>query len=270
MKKVTAVLLLLCCNYVCIGACSTTTKEFYRSYLNNFLQDDSKNVVLCEIYLTEELIYKVDRLTSATGADPIIRGQDATKDAIETLSVEELGDDWYLVKYLFRKGDKNTLVEIPLKAQNVNGKCKITYITPIWNDSQYGDKLLTCQGKGSNKIDQTSELQFIKSFYNAYISQYCAMPKDLSSKLSSLRQHYLSPAALAQFKSAESENLKDGLAGYDMLIDNFDFDCLWYWSLEITHLNGSNYQITYNTGNQIHKTVITIKKQGNNYLIDRL
>lgn len=94
--------------------------------------------------------------------------------------------------------------------------------------------------------------------------------EELGSKLSSLRQHYLSPAALAQFKSAESKNIKDGLAGYDMLIDNFDFDCLWCMSIEITYLNGNNHQITYSADSKRHKIVVAIKQQGNNYLIDRL
>lgn len=270
MKKDITLLILLCLNSVCIVACPERIKEFYTTYLTNVLQDDFKNTDLCKAYLTEGLIEKVDRLINATGIDPILRAQDTNRDAIETLSVEELTNDWYLVKYFWKKGDANSIIEIPLKAQDVNGVCKITYITPIWNKLQYGDELLTCKDGKIGKIDQTSPLSFLKSFYNAYVSEYCDMPEGLNAKLSSLRSRYLSNKALEQFKNAESENLKDGLAGYDRLIDNFDFDCLWCKTIQFTHLNGDDYQMTYQVAKKTYKVGITLKKKGNSFLIDGL
>lgn len=272
MKRfVTILIFVFCCNSVCIGACSEQIKAFYSAYMNNLLHnDDFKNAVLYKTYLTEELIEKVQRISCATGVNAIIRAQDVNEDAIETVAVKDLGKDWYLVTYLWKKGDNSTLTEIPLKAQEVDGKCKITYITPIWNGSQYGDELLTHRDEKASRIDQTSELSFLKSFYDVYLSQYCVMPKDLNSKLSTLRLHYLSQRALAQFENAELENQQDGFVGYDLLIDNFDFDGMWLKNFKVIHLNENYYQITYSGSDKVYKMGITIKRIDNNYLIDDL
>lgn len=271
MKRFATILMvLLCLHSVCIASCLEKVREFYIAYLNNILQNGSDGIALCDTYLTEELISKVDRLKYATGADPIIRAQDVNKDVVATLSVEDLANDWYMVKYFWKKGDNRTLTEIPVKAQNINGYCKITYITPVWNGTNYGDKVLTCRNKNADAINQTSELSFLKSFYATYISEYCDMPKELNIKLSALRSLYLSQNALQQFEKAALENAGDGLVGYDLLIDNFDFDCLWCQSVEITHLQENNYQIAYQVGNKVYKVVVTIKKKDNNYLIDKL
>jgi hypothetical protein len=238
--------------------------------MNNVLHDDSKNIALCETYLTEEQIEKVNRLKYATGADPVIRAQDATKDAIETLLVENLTDRWYMVTYFWRHEDSSTAIEIPLRAQNIDGVCKITNIIPIWNGSRYGDELLSCGSNMTTAIGQTSEHTFIKSFYNVYLTQYCKMPKDLDSKLSFLRQQNLSRKALEEFKSAELEHIKDGLVGYDLLIDNFDFDPLWNHSVDLKHIGGNDFQFTYQVGSKVYTIVITLKQGINGFVIDGL
>ncbi len=261
-------LAVVCLHSVCAGACPEQIKAFYTAYLNNVLHDGSKNADLCGIYFTEALMGKVIRLRNATGSDPVIRAQDANRDALETLSVEDLADDWYLVRYFWTKGDGDSVVEIPLKAREIGGRCKISYITPVWNGVRYGDGLLSC-GDEINEIDQTSELSFLKSFYDAYTAEYCNMPEDLSSRLSSLRSRYLSHGALTEFRNGESENLKDGLSGYDMLIDNFDFDGSWRDGLEITHLSGDHYQISYRAAGKVYRIVVAVKKRGGRgYLID--
>lgn len=270
MKKFLTALILLCLSSACMAACPEQIKEFYTAYLSNILRNDSGNAALCKTFFTEELIDKVDRVGNATGADPVIRAQDANEDTIETLSVRDLGDDWYMVSYLWKKGDKGTLTEIPLKAQMIDGNCKITYITPVWNGNRYGDELLTCRDTAKVSIDQTSGLSFLKSFYAAYTAEYCAMPKDLNGKLDSLRVNHLSKDVLEQFKNAEAENSEDGLPGYDLLIDNFDFDCLWCESLTVTHLKDDSYQIVYNASDKVHKMIVTVKRKDNNWRIDRL
>lgn len=271
MKRfIFAFIFILSFNTICIGACLEDIRTFYAAYLTNVLHDSSNNEVLCEKYLTEELLAKVQRLINATGANPIIQAQDVNIDAIKTLDVKRLSDDWYLVSFLQNKGDSSTLTKIPLKAQNIDGNCKITYITPVWNGLKYGDELLSCGTKGANKIDQTSERLFLESFYNAYVRVYCTMSKDLNVQLSSLRLNNLSQNALGQFKHAELDNLKDGLNGYDILIDNFDFDNLWYKSVKITRLSNSHYQMTYLVGGKIYKITVSTKKRDNKYLIDSL
>lgn len=264
-------ILWLCFDTLCSSACLDDVKTFYRGYMMNFLTVDSNNDSLCKKFLTEGLIAKTKRMSNATGVNPIIRSQDVNEDAIKTLAVRRVADDWYMVSYLWNEKDSTTLTEIPLKAQSIDGKCKIVYITPIENGSQWGDEMLSgCECMNEAKTNETSGQSFIESFYKIYLSTYCAISKDINTQLSSLRLSNLSPAALQQFKQAESEHQEDGFYGYDLLINNFDFDCMWYKSLKFTQISDDNYQITYQAGATIHKINIKIKYQNGKYLINSI
>lgn len=252
------------------SVCLEQIKSFYTAYLTNVLRDNSKNEALCRKYLTKELLDKLQRVGNATGGDPVIRAQDANMDAIETLNVEKLTGGWYMVSYLWDKKDTNSITMIPVKAQNMDGECKITYITPIWNDAQYGDELLSCKSLEAGGINQSSEPLFLESFFKTYVSIYCAMPKDMNAQLVALRADNLSKNALEQFKNAEKDNINDGLSGYDLLIHNFDFDCLWCKSVKVSRLKDGEYQITYSTENNKYKVDVTIIKQDNRYKINSL
>lgn len=237
----------------------------------NLLNDNSKNRALCERCLTDGLLTKVQRMVNISGVDPIIRSQDINSDAIRTLNVKNIIDNWYMVSYLWNEKDSTTIIKIPLKVEKVDEKCKIAYITPVQNGDQYGDELLSnCENMKACKIDETSGKSFIESFYKVYIASYCTMYKDVNAKLSTLRLSNLSHTALEQFGKAELENQKDGFNGYDLLINNFDFDCMWCKSFKINQLGDNVFQITYQPGSKTYKIIITIKKQNNRYLIDKI
>lgn len=264
-------ILSLCFNTICSSACLDEVKTFYTSYMMNVLNGNSNNEALCKKYLTEGLAAKIQRMTNTSGVDPIIRSQDVNADAIKTLAVRTIVSDWYMVSYLWNEKDSTTLTEIPLKAQSIDGKCKIVYITPVENGVQYGDEMLSCcENMSASKIDETSGKSFIESFYKVYLAFYCAMSKDTDAKLSSLRLSNLSPTALQQFKKAESENQEDGLYGYDLLINNFYFDCMWCNSLKFVQLSNDNYQITYQAGVKIYKINIKIEYENGKYLINNI
>lgn len=269
MKKfITILLLSVCTATVCKGACAERIKIFYTEYLNNILNNPSKNEALCRACMTEELIAKMERVGYATGADPVIRAQDANQDALETLTVKELGNDWYLVTYLWEKRDDRTLTQIPVKAHEADGRCRITYITPEWSGSRYGDELLPGPQRCHKRVDQTSEQSFLESFYDAYTAAYCAMPADLEAELAALRERSLSQRALAQFGEAETENEADGWVGYDRLIGHYDFDCVWRPSLRVTPAGDHRYRITYQVGGKTYTILISVQRSGDGYRID--
>lgn len=265
-----SLLLVLFFNTACQGDCREQIKTFYATYLENVLHDHSRNAELCKSYLTEELLEKVNRLSAATDVDPIIRAQDANVDAIETLEIQPLAKNWYMVRYYWNKNDSTTLTEIPIKVQRIKGKCLITYITPIWSGSQYGDELVSCRFQNSRRIDQETAQAFLESFYKVYIAAYSGMPKDLSSKLALLRNRHLSENALAQYKNAEFENSMDGHSGYDLLIDNYDYDGNWRDNLNFKHLNDNDYLVSYGVNGKIFKIFISIEKNGNDYIINEI
>lgn len=261
----------LCFSATCSSVCLDKVVLFYTSYMTNILNGNSNNETLCKMYLTDGLAAKVQRMVNRSGIDPIIRSQDVNLDAIKTLRVRIIVGDWCMVSYLWNKKDSTTLIEIPLKVENIDGECKIAYITPIENGSQYGEELFSCyEDIGTCQMDESSGKSFIESFYKVYIASYCSMCKDTNAKLLSLRLSNLSQTALEQFQKVELEYSKDGLNGYDLLINNFDFDCMWCKSLTFTQLKNDNYQITYQAGNKVYKINVTIKYQDGRYLIDNV
>lgn len=263
--------LLFCFSTICSGTCIDEIKAFYTSYMTNILNVDSTNETLCRKYLTEELAAKLQRMRNATGGDPIIRAQDMSSDAVKTLNVREIADDWYVVSYLWNEEDSTSLVEIPLKVGYVNEQCKIVYITPIENDTQYGDEWLTgFENIASYKIDSSSGKSLAESFYKVYLATYCSMYSDLDSRLQSLRLSNLSHTALEQFKKVELENLQDGFEGYDLLITNFDFDSMWFQGLKVVPLDADNYQVTYQAGKYTHQINIQTAYQDGRYWINAI
>lgn len=237
--------------------------NFYKAYTTN--HTPAYEDALMTKYLTKEMIGKVARVGASTGADPIIRAQDISDDMVKSLSVNYLGDNWYMVNY---KGDKQ--VNIPVRVALIDGRYMIDYITPPWNNSLYGDNLL-CEHPVYPVIAHSNPLSFLKTFYETYTLKYAAMSADLSDQLASLRAEYLSPSALAQFKAASDEQKLDGLHGYDLLVDDFDFDNLWRSSLKVIPLEGDTYQMSYNKWKTIQpKITIKLVKQGEKYIIDSI
>ena len=261
----------LCCGLICSGACIDEVRTFYTNYMTNLLNVDSHNEALCKKYLTEELAAKLHRMAYATGSNPIIRAQDVNSDAIKTLNVREITDDWYMVSYLWDEKDSTSLVEIPLKVGYVNDQCKIVYITPIESDTQYGDEWLSCfENMASYKIDSSSGKSLVESFYKVYLATYCSMCSDLNVRLQSLRLSNLSHTALEQFKKAEQEYLQDTFEGYDLLVTNFDFDGMWFKSLKVLPLGTDNYQVTYQAGKYTHQMNIQTTYQEGRYWISAI
>ena len=271
MKKLLTIsFFMFCLNCCCSASCVELIKEFYTAYMNNILQNNRENTALCDKYFTPGLQEKVYRFTSATGANAIIRAQDMNEDAIETLSVTELDGDWYLVKYLWKKGDESTAEMIPVRASKVGDLCKIDFITPMWNGAEYGDKLLECRFCDITAIDQRSELEFVKSFYALYLSDYCRISDDMIRNLEALREQNLTDNVLVQFKRAETEYLEDGEYGYDLLINNIVFDCKWCESVEFSSLEKNVFQISYKDNYEEIKIKVGVIREGNSFKIDKI
>ena len=123
-----------------LHADSLRIKSFYNEYMSNVMEGRD-NDSLCRSYMSENLIMKLKHITETTGADPIIRAQDMNDDALKTLSVKDLGDDWYMVEYRWDEDRPETVTRIPLKAVEEDGRCSIVYIVPVWDGEKYGDSL---------------------------------------------------------------------------------------------------------------------------------
>lgn len=244
-------------------------EDFYKAYTTSLLSDPRPSRLDVEKYLTKRLIEKIARLRTATGADPIIRAQDFNETAFETLKVEPLGNNWYMVSYRWNMKDGGSNLSIPLKVVLVDGHYMIDYITPEWNGSLYGDTLL-CKDIPQHTVDNSSPQSMLETFFTTYTCLYGNMPKRLSSQLKTLRDKHLTPNAQNQFEEAVNEHESDGLLNYDLLIDNFDFDCLWISSITYTPLTENSFQVSYTQGKSVTVIVITLIAFDGRYKIDTI
>lgn len=245
-----------------------TLKSFYVSYSTNYLQEQDNNSLM-RAHLTDGLIAKIERMKLAIQADPIIRAQDFSEEAIKTLQVKHLDKNWYMVSYSWTTNN-DEWTNIPVRVNKINGHYMIDYITPEWNGSMYGDSLLWGYSKHQS-VDASSPMSLLKTFYAAYTMEYCNMPADLTQQLDALRTKYCTKKALAQFNAAIDSDDMNYAPGYDLVIDYFDFDPQWIHSIAYTQLNKDTYQMHY-TKWQNAVTTITLKiiKQGQEYKIDEI
>jgi len=247
-------------------------KDFYRAYIDSFLlgYDFERTCSVKSNYLTDRLIEKLKRVATATGVDPVVRAQDFNENMIKTLDVHPLGDDWYMVVYKWDIRNDSNHTKIPLKVIWENGRCLIDYITPDCNATLYGDSLL-CNELRSCPIDNTHPRSFMKTFYFNYIYEYSRMPENLGARLTELRSKYLTSNALAQFEEAANEYAEDGHLDYDLLIDDFDFDCMWIPSITCTSIDAKTCQVRYVKWGNLSTTVtLEVVKQGKTCKIDRI
>lgn len=238
-----------------------TIKHFYTAYTADRASLDS----IKQRYLTKRLIDKLQRVGSATDSDPIIRAQDFISENLHTLLIIPLREDWFKVHYKVTY-DKSS-VDIPLKIIKSHNQYKIDYLTPEWNGTLYGDSLLT-DIPITIPIDTVDPLLFLKTFYEAYCSEYGNMPEGLTNRLRRLKTQFCTEKALEQFEKAVKEQKQDGRPGYDLLIDNFDFDKMWLPSITYKQINEKEYEVFYK-GNQPSTTIrLDIIKQRNCYRIN--
>lgn len=239
-------------------------KEFYIAYATEIASSKSVDSIKSSInslkcqYMTPELIGKLSRLSTATGADPVIRAQDFNEKAIETLDVKPLKEDWYMVSYSSSDTNGKKQVFIPLRVNLVGERYLIDYITPDWSNLMYGNHLL-CSKSVSQVNDTSTPLLLLKTFYETYLTEYCNMPVDLEHHLETLRGKYCTEEALQQFRTAADTYKADGAMGYDLLIDYFDFDSLWLPSVTFTLVGEDVYQMSYSRGS-ISKPIVVFLK----------
>jgi len=246
-------------------------ETFYKAYIRFYLQPSNQSTdSLVKKYLTRGLIEKIKRTGTATNSDPILRAQDVNEHMLKTIQVRHLEENWYMVSYDWNPTGNSNHQEIPIRVAQIDGLYMIDYITPEWNGSSYGNRLLL-NTLPKKAIDSSSPLSLLKTFYTAYVSLYCSMPEGLVAQLERLRKAHLTSKALAQFEEAEKEPQLDGEMNYDLLIANFDFDCLWIPSITYTQIDENTYQMHYTKFADV-STVITLSMVKNNgkYQIDTI
>ncbi len=190
---------------------------------------------------------------------------------LKTVKAEHLEDDWYMVSYCWDSNESSLVSQIPLKAYLKDKKLQISYIPHSCNETKYGDNLLGCPARREiSDISQEGAREFLESFYDVYLYNYCSMSLNLYPNLKKLRENYFTQNAQADFKKAEDDYLIDHIEGFDLLVDDFDFDPMWYKSLEITDLGANGYKVSFSKGNYIENIIFTISKSQQGYMINSI
>lgn len=226
-------------------------------------------------YMTAGLREKFDRQVLETYACPLLRAQDYWLEMATTLDVKPLSDGWYMVSYRSSVGNQaESYTRVPVKTKVVDEECKVVYITPSYFEDNYNEELMQRIEALQIQINERSADEFVESFFKVYALQYSKMLENLDSKLSDMRDLYLSDNAKAQHKAAEDEYLLDGCRGYDLLIKGFDFDMLSFDSLTVEKTSEWNYIVyckkpDYKQEPDYKLTVSIIESDGI-YLIDSI
>ena len=216
-------------------------------------------------HLTARLVKKLSRVQMMTGVDAVLRAQDMNEKMRTSLQVRHLERNWYMVRYCWDDSDEAWAYRhIPVRVSKTDGRYLIDFITPIYHDALYGDSLLL-ENPVPQPIDGSTPLVFLKTFYAAYVTEYCSMPENLPERLSQLRNKYLTETALAQYKYEEEH--ADGRFGYDLLIGGYDFSPLWMPSMAYSQLDEETYQLCYNIESGVFTITLKVIQQDGGYRI---
>ncbi len=219
--------------------------EFYKAYLKGDLTSAEQDSLM-DKFFTKPMQEKVGRISEIVNADALIRAQDYTAQGLETLDVKPLGDNWFMVHFFWDKNDPSTENNIPVKAEMIDGQCKIIYVTPEYNGQQYGDSLIAESTKGwrsTMDVSHASAEAFVKSFYKLYASTYCHVDESMHKRLKIWRAEYLSDRALTAYSRERAKRLMDIDNSYDWVINNSDFDAMWFETLRVTKVSNYRYNV---------------------------
>lgn len=239
-------------------------KEFYSIALGPGMRTGEELQRDNAKYFTKAMRDKIRRMTWDSDANPVIRAQDVPQDSCETLRIEPLGCDWYMVRYVFGKGTPyEEATEIPVKVVEEDGACRIGYITPESLGQAHNDSLWY-SGDAFPEVDRAEPLAFVKSFYDLYTLKHSTLSDDLLRELSTIRTEYLTSAALSRFDKMEELSRGDGYPEYDALIGRHDFEYPYRNDVWVRPTDEANTFQVGVTGDTI--LIHVVKREGKCYI----
>lgn len=117
-------------------------------------------------------------------------------------------------------------------------------------------------------VSHASAEAFVKSFYKLYASTYCHVDESMHKRLKIWRAEYLSDRALTAYSRERTKRAMDINPNYDWVINNSDFDPMWFETLRVTKVSNYRYMVFYNAGKIDYQLTVTVKRQDNKYMID--
>lgn len=250
------------------GVIPWLTQQYKEYWLNeNIHRTEAVN----KKYLTTAMLANVYRASNVVDANLMTRSQDVTSYAAQSMTCRHLDGNWYAVSWRF--SPDGSLTDIPVRVVGTEGNYRISYVTPFWGGTKYGDSLFEISRQ---PVDQESMAEhFVRSFYERYLSAYILMPDTLEQELSHLRSAYCAEPVLQAFdKKRENMQRMDGVPFYDLLVGESDFDAFWKDSFEIRPVDDRTFEVSYDIfkDGQAPKVCfhVQVGKSDGKYLIEKV
>ena len=118
------------------GVIPWLTQQYKEYWLN---EDIHRTEDANKKYLTTAMLAKVYRASNVVDANLMTRSQDVTSYAAQSVTCRHLDGNWYAVSWRF--SPDGSLTDIPVRVVGTEGNYRISYVTPFWGGTKYGDSL---------------------------------------------------------------------------------------------------------------------------------
>lgn len=237
--------------------------KFYQQYLSDRTSLQGLDS-LAKSFLTDGMYDRLHRAGSFVDCDILIRAQDGSEMASQTVSCRHLDGEWYEASWKFLWSDSMTYVPLRVIRDKSSNKVKICYVVPEWGGREFGDDLL--KFPSVRVKDDVDALTFVKTFYERYVGLYVTMPSSLSEDLEKMRREYCTQEVLRMFGQAREEMAVDAVFEYDLLIGNTDFDVFKSRSLRFQQQDAHTIMVCYDHV----QVVVSVQKQKGKYRLTKV
>ena len=237
---------------------------FYKAYMSDSLSWKEQDSLTRQM-LTPEAYEKVKRASRSTDCDQILRTQDYSDYGRNTVNCRHLGADWYEVSYQFAPNEEP--VFIPLRVESGMGSHpRIDYIVPEWGGRQWGDVMFDVPKVDVNRDKDV--LTFVSTFYKRYVYSYATNSSTMDADREQLCKRFCTPALCDSIEQVRvNRRDDDGYDGFDAIINDYDFDALWYDELTFSTIDENKVQVSFRGYQNL---VVTVSGKKGSFLINSI
>ncbi len=238
--------------------------SLYKAYMSDSLSWKEQDSLTRQM-LTPEAYEKVKRATRATDCDQIVRAQDYSDYGRNTVKCHHLGADWYEVSYQFAPNEEP--VFIPLRVESGMGSHpRIDYIVPEWGGRQWGDAMFDVP---KVEVERGKDvLTFVSTFYKRYVYSYVTNSATIDTDRKELCKQFCTQTLCDSIEQARvNHGIDDGLDGFDTVINDYDFDALWFAELSFSAIDKHKVLVSFH---DYHHLVVTVSGKKGTFLINSI
>ena len=242
--------------------------SFYRAYATEFLstadgQDDS----LLHHHATAAFYEKAWRMRMNADSNPLLRAQDFTEHALQTLRTSPLQDEWYEVSWQWHPGGGEE--RIPVRLEQEGDTWRVSYVTPYYYGAASSDTLFFRPGESPYSVcPGAMPADFLRSFVQTYAALFATLQPGAEKRAATLRKAWLSDSARADFDREVAAQRYDGYRGYDPLLAGFDCDRPDISQIRIDSLDERLFEVHF--PHRTEHLCVALAPAGGSLRIDRL